>query len=98
MRSRIYNDQPGGMYDNGPYGMQPGATGERALITVRGARHPYDGSAPNKMIIEDQPYRRGPYPRGVYDRLDMGYGRMPMSSMMGPMMDYGYPYRAPGGR
>lgn len=65
-RSRFYDDQ----FD-GPY---PVPSGERAIVTVRGARHPFDGSAPAKIAIEDNPYR-GPYPRGVYDRLDAGYGR-----------------------
>lgn len=80
-RSRYYDDPIG--YD-GPYGMT-GATGERAILTVRGTRNPYDGSAPNKLIIEDNPYR-GPYPRGVYDRLDAGYGGMSRY----PRRDYGY--------
>lgn len=65
-RSRYQDDYLGG-YDM-PYS---GATGERAIVTVRGARNPYDGSAPSKIAIEDNPYR-GAYPRGVYDRLD-GY-------------------------
>lgn len=83
-RSRYY-DEPylnGGGFD-GPYAS--GATGERAIVTVRGARNPYDGSAPSKIIIEDNPYR-GAYPRGVYDRLDGGYGRPPIY----PRPDYGY--------
>jgi len=54
------------------------STGERAILTVRGTRNPYDGSAPNKLAIQDEPHR-GPFPRGVYDRTD-GYGmsRYPM--------------------
>lgn len=76
-RSRYYGDGPMDGYDS-PYAS--GSTGERAIITVRGARNPYDGSAPNKLIIEDQPYTRGPYPRGVYDRLEPGYNR-PMSPL-----------------
>lgn len=65
-RQRFYEDS----YADGPYG---GATGERAIITVRGTRNPYNGYAPGKIAIEDEPFR-GPYPRGVYDRLDGGYG------------------------
>jgi len=82
-RSRIFGeDSYGGGGYNGPY--SAGATGERALITIRGARNPYDGTAPSKIAIEDNPYR-GPYPRGVYDRLDSGrIGRMY------PQGDYGY--------
>lgn len=72
-----------------------GPTGERALITVRGAHNPYDGRAPQKLTIEDQPYRRGPYPRGVYDRLD-GYGSSPLGMGLGMGMG-GYAGRYPGG-
>lgn len=87
-RSRFYED-PIGAYD-GPYGNLGGATGERALLTVRGARNPYDGSAPSKIAIEDNPYR-GAYPRGVYDRLDSGYSRGIGSRMpYYPQSDYGY--------
>lgn len=72
-RSRYFDDQ------------LEGATGERAILTVRGTRNPYDGSAPSKIAIEDNPYR-GPFPRGVYDRLDSagGYNRRPLY----PMDDY----------
>lgn len=73
-RQRFYEDP---YAESGPYG---GATGERAIITVRGARNPYSGYAPAKIAIEDEPYR-GPYPRGVYDRLDSGYGRGGMRPM-----------------
>lgn len=87
-RSRFYED-PIGSYD-GPYGNLGGATGERAIVTVRGARNPYDGSAPSKIAIEDNPYR-GPYPRGVYDRLDSSYSRGIGSRMpYYPQSDYGY--------
>lgn len=82
-RQRIYDDQLGG-YD-GPY--SGGATGERAIVTVRGARNPYDGSAPSRIAIEDNPYR-GQYPRGVYDRLESGYSRQRMPYY--PQQDYGY--------
>lgn len=85
-RQRFYEDSYG---EGGPYG---GATGERAIITVRGARNPYSGHAPGKMAIEDDPYR-GPYPRGVYDRLDSGYGR----GGLRPMPYGGYPQTALGG-
>lgn len=84
-RSRLYEDSLGG-YD-GPY--NGGATGERAIVTVRGARNPYDGSAPSRIAIEDNPYR-GPYPRGVYDRLDSGYSRRASGSPYYPQRDYGY--------
>lgn len=94
-RSRIYEDSligggyGGGYGGGGPYAMG-GATGERAILTVRGARNPYDGSAPSKIAIEDNPYR-GPYPRGVYDRLDGGYGRPSRYPMYPPQGgDYGY--------
>lgn len=73
-RSRYYDDIDGGYggYGGSPHGMSSSVpTGERALLTVRGARNPYDGSAPSKLAIEDQPFR-GSYPRGVYDRLDGG--------------------------
>lgn len=80
-RSRYQDDYLGG-YDS-PYAA--GATGERAIVTVRGARNPYDGSAPSKITIEDNPYR-GAYPRGVYDRLD-GYGGGARYPRMDP---YGY--------
>lgn len=77
-RQRFF-DEP---YANTPYGSM--ATGERAVITVRGARNPYDGRAPARLTIEDDPYR-GPLPRGIYDRLDNrpmpyagGYSRYPM--------------------
>lgn len=74
-RSRYYDDLGGAGYD-GPYGSGvPMPTGERAILTVRGARSPYDGSAPSKIAIEDNPYI-GSYPRGVYNRLD-GYGARP---------------------
>lgn len=89
-RSRIYEDSligGGGYGSGGPYAMG-GATGERAILTVRGARSPYDGSAPSKIAIEDNPYR-GPYPRGVYDRLDSGYGH-PSRYPMYPPQGYGY--------
>lgn len=79
-RSRYYDNPMMGGYDR-PY--EGGATGERAIVTVRGARNPYDGSAPSRIQIEDNPYR-GPLPRGVYDRLDGGY------SGGGRMRDYGY--------
>ena len=79
-RSRYYDDFD---YDRGYGPAVPVATGERALITVRGARHPYDGSAPAKIAIEDNPYR-GSYPRGVYDRLDgYGGGRYPRADPYG---------------
>lgn len=74
-RSRYYEDSMDPYYPSAS-----GRTGERAILTVRGARNPYDGSAPGKMIIQDNPYR-GPFPRGVYDRVDpsydRGYGRYP---------------------
>lgn len=81
-RSRYFDEG----YDSAPYAS--GSTGERAILTVRGTRNPYDGSAPSKIAIEDNPYR-GPYPRGVYDRLD-GYsrGRYPGGSMR--FDPYGY--------
>lgn len=86
-RSRYYED-PIGSYD-GPYGNLGGATGERAIVTVRGARN-YDSSVPSKIAIEDNPYR-GPYPRGVYDRIDSSYSRGIGSRMpYYPQSDYGY--------
>lgn len=95
-RSRPYYDDS---YTNGydsPYGggihgyagPMGAATGERAILTVRGTRNPYDGSAPSKITIEDNPYR-GPYPRGIYDRLDAGYNRRPMYPPY-PSDGYGY--------
>lgn len=89
-RQRFYEDP----YATGMGSYGPMATGQRALITVRGARNPYDGSAPAKLAIEHDSYR-GPYPaRGVYDRLDMqrpmgGYpmGGYPLASSYGG----GYP-------
>lgn len=85
-RQRIYDDSFGGLssYD-GPY--SGGATGERAIMTIRGARGGPYGMPPSRIQIEDNPYR-GSYPRGVYDRLDGygGRGRMPYY----PQSDYGY--------
>lgn len=75
-----YNNGYEGPYGGGLHGLASpmgAATGERAILTVRGTRNPYDGSAPSKITIEDNPYR-GPYPRGIYDRLDSDYGRRPM--------------------
>lgn len=74
---------------NDGYGDMPYATGERAIVTVRGARNPWDGSAPRKIIIEDDPYR-GPLPIGPYGRLDGG--RMPYG---GYGMGGGYPGMGP---
>lgn len=86
-RSRFYDDGSSfGGYGAGSYGMP---TGERAMITVRGARNPYDGSAPSKISIEDNPYR-GPYPRGVYDRQDLAYGGMRARQPYYPQSDYDY--------
>lgn len=56
---------------DGPYG-RPFRTGERAIVTVRGARDTYSGLPPRHLAIEAGPY--GGYPRGIYDRLDGGYG------------------------
>lgn len=88
-RQRIYDDSFGGSPYGGYDGPQSGvATGERAIMTIRGARGPY-GMAPSRIQIEDNPYR-GPYPRGVYDRLESSYSggrsRMPYY----PQSDYGY--------
>lgn len=69
LRRSPYYDDLDGMYGAGSRNVP---TGERAILTVRGARNPYDGSAPGRLTIEDNPWR-GPYPRGIYDRLD-GYG------------------------
>lgn len=93
LRRSRYMDEGYGGYDS-PYGGSMAVpTGERAIVTVRGARNPYDGTAPSKITIEDNPYR-GPYPSGIYDRLD-GYNRRPMY----PRGDMGYsnPYGGYGG-
>lgn len=71
-RSRYYENDMDQYYPSASV-----RTGERAILTVRGARNPYDGSAPSRLAIEDNPLR-GPLPRGVYDRLDSGYGRYPI--------------------
>lgn len=78
--SRYFDDYSSSPYDSPYSGSAVVPTGERAIVTVRGARSPYDGSAPGRIAIEDQPYHRGPLPRGVYDRapayprqLDGGY-------------------------
>lgn len=83
-RQRFF-DEP---YANTPYGSM--ATGERAVITVRGTRNPYDGRAPARLTIEDDPYR-GPLPRGIYDRLDYAGGRMPYGGVGYPMGGQRYP-------
>lgn len=74
LRRPLYDDGYDGMYGIGG-GMIP--TGERAIVTVRGTRSPYDGTVPSKITIEDNSYR-GSYPRGIYDRFDKfgGRGRM----------------------
>ena len=90
-RSRYYDDIGG--YDStyGPGAMGAMPTGERAILTVRGTRNPYDGSAPSKIAIEDQPHR-GPLPRGVYDRLDAYGARPSMYPRYDPYSNYDRPY------
>lgn len=80
-RQTRYIDEQEGDFD------ARGSTGERAIITVRGARNPYDGRAPSKLIIEDNPYR-GAYPRGVYDRIDAGYNRPNRPPVYPPQNNY----------
>jgi hypothetical protein len=82
LRPAPYYDEGFGPYAGGrPYG--PVRTGERAIVTVRGARDTYSGLPPRHMALESGPYA-GSYPmRGVYDRLD-GYGsigRRPLGMM-----------------
>lgn len=93
-RSRYLDDYNSSPYET-PYGGAAMPTGERAIVTVRGARSPYDGSAPSRIAIEDQPFR-GPYPRGVYDRMPMyprpsgGYGSGLGSGYPGYNSGYGF--------
>lgn len=61
-------------YGQDGYGAMGAPSGERAILKVRGVRHPIDGSAPQKLAIEDDPYR-GPLPRGIYDNVDNYRGR-----------------------
>lgn len=67
-----YDDFDSG-YGDGLYGSGSNyvRTGERALMTVRGARNPHSGRTLTNMQLEAEPFRN---PRGIYDRLD-GYGR-----------------------
>lgn len=52
-RQRIYDDSFGGSPYGGYDGPQTGmATGERAIMTIRGARGPY-GMPPSRIQIED---------------------------------------------
>lgn len=71
LRSRFYDDPYSSSYDR-PY--SGGRTGERAIVTVAGARNTYDGRAPSKIALDD---RYGGLPYGRYDRLDAGRGRQP---------------------
>lgn len=74
---RYFDDNYDGMAYAGSHLMGSGGafrTGERALVTVRGARDTYNGLPPRSLALESAPYQ-GAYPRrGIYDRLD-GYGR-----------------------
>lgn len=89
LRQHLFDDSYSGAYD------RPYASGQRALITVGGARNTYDGRAPSKLIIEDQPWGSGLAPsRGIYDRLDVPRGpRMPLypAGGYGGMGGYGGP-------
>lgn len=69
--------RPNYPYDD-PYDQPFGASGQRAIVRVSGARDTYDGRAPSRLILEDSPWGSGYAPsRGIYDRNDYGRGRMP---------------------
>lgn len=96
--SHYYDDVEGGYGrygGGGSYGA--GRTGERAIVTVRGARNTYSGLPPRRLTLESSPYAGGYPMRGVYDRLD-GYGgggRRPigmMGSDLVPVGPYGGAY------
>ena len=87
--SRYFDDEP---YGAGPYGGGAVRTGERAIVTVRGARDTYSGLPPRRLTLESSPYAGG-YPRGIYDRLDGYGGRRPLGMMGSDLVPVG-PYGA----